>query len=207
MEKYHARLCIHLSGLDSVKDASLKSKLAVDLVEFARENGITAVEKLEVALREDPNVNLQPLQDLRSALQKPSAGRSESYLKEIEAALHKINPGGSIRDMALKAKKLSMMEEINSQLQSSKDISLTLLSTVLLLLAANSDGVIKATGKYVPKLLKEVQNAGIGSDTQIAAMSRMKAAAVGKGDVSDADVAELKSIGQQCVGDAADLCL
>jgi hypothetical protein len=145
LDKYHARFSIHLEGLESIKDASLKSKLAVDLAEFARENGLAAVEKLEVALLEDPNVNLQPSQDLRSALQKTSIGRLESYLKDIDTALHKLKPESSIEDLLVK-KKSTMMQEINAQLQGSNDLSLTLLSTLLLLLAANSGGVIKATG-------------------------------------------------------------
>jgi hypothetical protein len=145
LDKYHIRFNIYLEGLESIKDASLKSKLAVDLAEFARENGLIAVEKLEVASLEDPNVNLQPLQDFRSALQKTSTGRPEGYLKDIDSALHKLKPEIPIEDLLTK-KKSTMMQEINTQLQGSNDLSLTLLSTLLLLLAANSGGVIKATG-------------------------------------------------------------
>jgi hypothetical protein len=145
MDRYHARFCIHLAGLESIKDPSLKSRLAVDLAEFARENGISASEKLEMALLEDPNVNLQSVQDLRSTLQKTSAGRPESYLKEIDGALNKLKLENSIEETLTK-KKRTVMEEINAQLQGSKDLSLALLSTLLLLLAANSGGVIKATG-------------------------------------------------------------
>jgi hypothetical protein len=48
-----------------------------------------------------------------------------------------------------------------------------------------------------------VQNAEIATDAQIAVMSRMKAAAVGKGDVFGEDMVELKSIGEKCVGNNA----
>jgi hypothetical protein len=146
VDKYHARFYIYLKGVESIKDISLKSRLAGDLLQYARDSGVTAVEKLEtVLIVEDPNVNLQLLNDLRVVLQQTGAGRPENCLKDIQHALHNLESDFPIKD-ALTKKKANMMEEINTQLQNSKDLSLALLSTLLLILATKSEGVLKATG-------------------------------------------------------------
>ncbi|KAF8249741.1 hypothetical protein K440DRAFT_621212 [Wilcoxina mikolae CBS 423.85] len=200
VDKYHARFYIHLKGVEGIKDPSLKSRLAGDLLHYARDSGITAVEKLEtVLIVEDPNVNLQLLNDLRGVLQQTGAGKPENCLKDIQRALRNLEADFPVED-ALAKKKANMMEEINSQLQNSKDLSLALLSTLLLVLATKSEGVLKATGKYVPKLLKEVQGAGIVSDQHLALMERVKAAALGKSDLSGDEIAQLRNIGTRCVG-------
>ncbi|KAF8538908.1 hypothetical protein BDD12DRAFT_883898 [Trichophaea hybrida] len=200
INKYHVRFYIHLKGVEGIKDPSLKSRLAGDLLQYARDSGITAVEKLEtVLIVEDPNVNLQLLNDLRGVLQQTGAGKPENCLKDIQRALRNLEADFPVEDVLAK-KKANMMEEINSHLQNSKDLSLALLSTLLLILATKSEGVLKATGKYVPKLLKEVQGTGIVSDQHLALMNRVKAAALGKSDLSGDEIAQLRSIGMRCVG-------
>lgn len=56
------------------------------------------------------------------------------------------------------------------------------------------------TRKYVPKLLKEVQNAKVLTADQYDVMEKAKAAAVGKGEVSTEDWEKLRGIGWNCVG-------
>ena len=146
LDRYHARFCNHLKGLEGVKDASLRSKLAIDLQKYAKDTGISALEKLEAALVEDPDVNLQPLNDLRAILQQTGAGKPDGWLRDVAHALRRFEPDGSSIDKALQQRKAGMMQEINSQLQISKDLSLALLSTLLLLLASRNVGIIKATG-------------------------------------------------------------
>lgn len=145
VDKYQARICLQYRGLSGIKDASLKSRLAADLLQFARENGIPAIEKLEMALLEDTSVDLQPLNDLRKVLRQTGAGSPMHCLRDVLDTFKHLEWHSAVEE-GLPARKKATMEEINAQLQNSKDLSLALLSTLLLVLAATRDGVVKATG-------------------------------------------------------------
>jgi len=195
VDKYHARFAVNLRGLQSVADGLLRSKLALDLLQHVRDSVPGGLEKLEAALLEDPQANLQPLQDLQEALQRQGIS-AEEQLRDVERAFRSF-PDSQLCVDVFPKKKASMMREMTAQLQNSNDLSLSLLLTLLLVLGKRGDGVIRATGKYVPRLLREVQAAGIVTQAQIQLLSTVKAAAVGKGSVSDEEIEELKRIGKE----------
>lgn len=203
LDKYQARIQIHSSALCAITDPSLKFKLALDLLQYACESGMVALEKLENVLREDPNANLQSLQDFREVLRlSRSSKKPEDRLKEVDHGLRNFLIEleiGFLDGDSETQKKRAMMEEINNRLQNTNDLSLALLSTLLLVLGANNEGLLKATGKYVPKLLKEVQSAGIVTAEQASVMTTIKAAVLGKGKASEEDIKNLKLIGAQCI--------
>ena len=144
VEKHHARFAVNLRGLQSIADGLLRSKLALDLLQYVRDSVPGGLEKLEAALLEDPQANLQPLQDLREALQQQGIA-AEEQLRDIESVFRSF-PDSQLCADAFPKKKASMMREMTTQLQNSNDLSLSLLLTLLLILGKRGDGVIRATG-------------------------------------------------------------
>ncbi|KAI5806926.1 hypothetical protein EDC01DRAFT_625837 [Geopyxis carbonaria] len=223
VDKYCLRYLLHREGLRGIDDKSLRSKLAAYLLEFARDNGIAMGEKLEAALVDDPDSDPRPLHELISSLKNTAEERKpEHRLEEIDKAIPTILSSLNVEypqtDIVLR-KKRGIMGEMNSQLQSGTELSLQLLLAILLLHASRKGGVIRATGifkvdassdhartdrKYVPKLLKEVQNSNIVTDEQVALLNSAKAAAMGKGSMSESDMQALRDIGSQCLENAAE---
>jgi hypothetical protein len=219
-DKFYARFGVHLRALVSVKDVTLRDRLAGDLLQWTKTTGTAAVEKLDMVLMtEDLEGDRQPLYELRLVLQTTGQGRPETCLRDVESSLQAVMP----LDDLTKYNEI-MMNEINSLLQSTSDYSLALLSTLLLLLAMRSGGVLKASGydsliysghfstaadkfdrKYVPKLFKEVQGAGLISSEQLVLLTNVKSAVAkgikttdqGQSDVSADEMAQLKAIGAQ----------
>ncbi|KAI5812101.1 hypothetical protein BZA77DRAFT_150088 [Pyronema omphalodes] len=200
-DKFYARFAVHLRALASIKDITLRDRLAGDLLQWAKTTGTAAVEKLDMVLMtEDLEGDHQPLYELRLVLQTTGQGRPETCLRDVESSLQAFMP----LDDLTKYKEI-MMNEINLLLQSTSDYSLALLSTLLLLLATRSGGVLKASGKYVPKLFKEVQGAGLISSEQLVLLTNVKSAVAkgikttdqGQSDVSADEMAQLKAIGAQ----------
>jgi hypothetical protein len=144
VDKHHARFAVNLRGLQSIADASLRSKLALDLLQHVRDSVPGGLEKLEAALLEDPEANLQPLQDLEEALRRQGTS-AEEQLRDIERAFRSF-PDSQLSVDVFPKKKASMMREMTTQLQNSNDLSLSLLLTLLLLLGKRGDGIIRATG-------------------------------------------------------------
>lgn len=155
-DRFLARLHLHLSGLEGIRDLALKAKLQADLQQYAPDSGLAALDKLEAVLvAEDPNVNLQSLHQLRAALLQQQV-EPDDGLCHLQRALRVLEADNTIPfDSHVVAKKrASMLHELSKQLEPPpKESSLVLLSILLIVLATHSEGILKASGYCRPVLL------------------------------------------------------
>ena len=149
-DRFLARLHINLKGLEGIRNPALKAMLQADLQQYALDNGLAALDKLEAVLVvEDPNVNLQSLHQLRAALQQQQQAGPEDGLRHLQQALRVLEADTTIPldSNILVKKRASMLHELGQQLEPpSKEPSVVLLSILLIILAKHSDGILRATG-------------------------------------------------------------
>jgi len=139
-DKFITRYHIYRAGVDGLGQSVLKKELVLYLLRWVRTNGSTALEKVEAAMK-DSSVDLQLL---RTVLQKTDVARPQDLLAEISLALRRLEPDG-MEDIIL-SKRRTMLVDIHGDLQSFKLPSLALLSTLILLHATRSTGILKVTG-------------------------------------------------------------
>ncbi len=133
--------------MQDITDASLRTKLADDLLAFARESGVAATDRLESGLVE--NEENDAFQDTRAKLQISKPGKAEQQLREIEASSSRLFSSINApypNDETLMARRNKMMAEFNTQLQETKDTSLMLLLVLILIHAKAGQGVLRASG-------------------------------------------------------------
>ena len=140
LDKFLTRFHIYRTGVDGLGQSVLKKELTLHLLRWTRSNGGKALEKVEAATR-DPSVDLQML---RTILQRADTARPQDLLVEISLALRRLEPDGM--DDIIVSKRKAMLLEIHGDLQSFKEPSLALLSTLILLHATRSTGILKVTG-------------------------------------------------------------
>ncbi|KAL7275295.1 hypothetical protein RUND412_001776 [Rhizina undulata] len=207
VETHYARLLVHHSAMKDIRDPSLKTKLALVLWGYVQESfyGV-AIEKLEAALEKDDDFDPRCLQKIKEALKK-NPKKPEENLEELFAALtasfEELDMVLPSTDM-INAKKSSMLQDMNSKiLQKSKDASLLLLLTLVIIHATKRSGVLKISGKYVPKLLRELQKAGDITEAVAETLASVKDAIVAQKDISDEQAASLRRMGEACLYDLA----
>lgn len=149
VEKCYVRFHLHFVGLEALADASLKAKLASDLLEYARGLVSAALDKLELTFLQDDE-NMIDLKQLRLVLKKEST-KPLLTLREIENGLVKLIQQDLAFELPaevdLEKRKRGMLEEMQTQLSSTKDPSLMLLLVIIIIHSSKmSSGVLKATG-------------------------------------------------------------
>lgn len=150
LEKFVLRFAVYLQGVQDLKDKALRAKLGEDLLSYANETGIPALEKLEAALADQPDANLQRLHPLRISLKdttkpKDIVKRLQQIQKEIWEFVGDID-GKIPDDAAIAAKKKQLVEEMNTKCQQATELSLQVLLTLLAVHAQNRPGALKASG-------------------------------------------------------------
>lgn len=158
VERCYVRFHLHLVGLGALGDASLKTKLAGDLLEYARGLISAALDKLEAAFLQGGE-NVLALQQLHLELRTESS-KPLLTLQGIEHGLVKLiqqDLGLELPTEAdLEKRRRGMLEEMQAQLSSTEDPSLMLLLVIIIIYSNTSSGVLKATGYvriYFPHLL------------------------------------------------------
>lgn len=149
VEKCYIRFHLHFVSLGALGDASLKTKLAADLLEYTKSLVSTALDKLESALLQgDRNVlDLQPLRlELRTESSKPLLtlqGIENGLVKLIQQDLGLELP----TEVYLEKRKRGMLEEMQAQLSNTEDPSLMLLLVIIIIYSSNTpSGILKTTG-------------------------------------------------------------
>lgn len=140
LDKFLTRFHIYRTGVDGLEKSVLKKELTLHLLQWARLNGGKSLEKVEAATK-DPSEDLQML---RTVLRRTDIARPQDLLAEISLALRRLEPDG-MEDIVSSRRK-AMLVGIYGDVQSFKVPSLALLSTLTLLHATRSTGILKVTG-------------------------------------------------------------
>lgn len=148
VEKCYIRFYLHFVILGALGDASLKMKLAGDLLEYAKGLVSTALDKLEFAFLEGGE-NVLDSQQLRLELRTESS-KPLLTLQGIEHKLAKLiqqDLGLELpTEIDLENRKRGMLKEMQAQLSSTEDPSLMLLLVVIIIYSNTSSGILKTTG-------------------------------------------------------------
>lgn len=149
VEKCYIRFHLHLISLGSLGDASLKTKLAADLLEYAKSLVSAALDKLESAFLQGGS-NVLDLQKLRLELRTESSkplltlqGIEHGLVKLIQQDLGLELP----TEVYLEKRKRCILEEMQAQLSNTEDPSLMLLLVIIIIYSSNTpSGILKTTG-------------------------------------------------------------
>lgn len=148
VEKCYIRFHLHFIILGTLGDASLRTKLAGDLLEYAKSLVSTALDKLEFAFLQGGE-NVLDSQQLRLEL-RTEPSKPLLTLQGIEHRLAKLiqqDLGLELpTEMDLENRKRSMLKEMQAQLSSTEDPSLMLLLVVIIIYSNTSSGILKTTG-------------------------------------------------------------
>ena len=150
LEKGSARFQIHYAALQGLEEGPLRSKLAADLVDYARELILGHLEKYETFM--DPDVIPSSILEFRIALQQTanSTAKPEQTLKDIDMGLQNVimelMVDSATPDTMLEYQKKRFTNDLRAQLQKTNDASIALTLTLILLHADLGPGVLKASG-------------------------------------------------------------
>ncbi|KAK8155026.1 hypothetical protein BKA80DRAFT_282522 [Phyllosticta citrichinensis] len=159
-ERLVSRIAVYLAGASSVPDEKLRSQLQdVLLRDYITKELVPDV----VARAEAKNL-------IRSAKAKRQVGKLQALLqtqaKDLEAALSSLHKFGAkfgipppMDATALSARKDALVAELTRGVAKDRDAPRLFLTCVVLLWARRSEGVVYATGKFAPKLLKLLKGA------------------------------------------------
>lgn len=198
VEKCYTRFHLHNLGLEALVDASLKTKLAGDLLEYAKGVISSGLDKLESAfIHNDKQLDLQQLRlALRAEPTKP-----QLTLREIENGLVRLIQQDLAFELPseddLGKRKRGMLDEMQLQLEGTRDPSLMLLLAIIILHSSKASGVLKATGKYVPKLLKDLAKRQQIAEKDLEALVSAKDAVIGKKNIGEKEAEQLRQIAKR----------
>lgn len=152
VDTFCLRFMLYRDGVVAVGDKSLRGKLALRLLAFAKENGIPALRKLEAGMPDDMNFSSEHIEALIRLLEEETPEDAKAAHKGLEkigsgidAVLQGIKCSAPSSD-GLAKKKQVMMDDMLSQLESSEDISLQMLLVLVLRHGASNDGLLWASG-------------------------------------------------------------
>uniref|UniRef100_A0A060T724 ARAD1B19492p n=1 Tax=Blastobotrys adeninivorans TaxID=409370 RepID=A0A060T724_BLAAD len=170
-----AEVLAYLRGMRLVKskDEKLYGKLQSELTAYASNNWA----------RVDDNV--------KASLENDDPGHTEDILK------HHYQSQSQVQQLEQQTEHLRVatVKSLQAQVQSAKDPALVLHLAVLIAFSSTSKGLLRATGKHVPKLIKLLQNLQYDPDT-IQLFTSLKDAIVG-GQPKDQLTEQVRSLVSQ----------
>jgi hypothetical protein len=195
-DKLFARFRIHQTGLKVVEDPKLHKELSDFLVESTLNStfpsAMKAVERIETPRSETLQKSIDSFAKNIEAF-KSKKEKKDDPLKGLHRVLKAFAKSLSDAwpdDSALSEKKASMLQEMVAKARDDHDGPRLFLTLVLTLLAKNSEGMVYATGKFAPRLLKQIQNL---DDAQLARLRKMKDDAK-SGTLGDDDKNEMRKM-------------
>jgi siroheme synthase (precorrin-2 oxidase/ferrochelatase) len=193
-EKAALRITIYNDGLSSVEDQKLKDQLTELFAQYVQKELIPDVlSKARSRGHVLSRKSRKNIQRLESALQADGL--------DVPAILNSIDKFSKKQSIppadapVLEAAKQTMMSDMVRRMQKQKksDGPLLFLTLVVLLLARHSNGIVYATGKFAPKLLKQLKS-GLDPE-QYAALEKWKDAAK-TGSLNAEDREEMKKMAE-----------
>ncbi|BFZ64651.1 hypothetical protein YB2330_005801 [Saitoella coloradoensis] len=143
MERLLARWMVHEKGVEGVKSRSLKAGLGKFLCEVNGEEIVKAT-----AADDESRFDF----DVEAAKKRMEEGDVAGFTSLFSVGL-------PVNEESVKTAKAEIIQNLRTQLSGATDPALVLHLSVLLILAriSMSNGVINASGKFVPKLIKEME--------------------------------------------------
>ncbi|CBX94916.1 hypothetical protein LEMA_P113310.1 [Plenodomus lingam JN3] len=174
-ERVHSRCQVYKEGLDKVSDEKLRDQLLEILVAHVKKElipeAIARAQSQGLMVSRKTRKNIGAVEDLLK--------QHDSNLAGILAVLKKFSIKSSIElnDKTVLQAKQSMANDMIRRMQKQKksDGPVLFLTLVLVLLAKHNEGVVYATGKFAPKLLKQLKT--VLSVEQYEQMEKWKEAA------------------------------
>jgi siroheme synthase (precorrin-2 oxidase/ferrochelatase) len=193
-ERAALRVTIYNDGLNGVEDQKLRDQLTELFAQYVQKELIPDVlSKARSRGHVLSRKSRKNTQRLESALQADGMN-----VPAILNSIDKFSKKQSIPSTdtaAMEAAKQTMMSDMVRRMQKQKksDGPLLFLTLVVLLLARHSSGIVYATGKFAPKLLKQLKS--VLDAEQYAALEKWKDAAK-SGSLSADDREEMKKMAE-----------
>lgn len=148
-EKGYIRFQLHNTALQVINEGPLRTKLAMDLVDYSRENLLGLLGKYKDSLQ--PDIIPGPVHELEVVLQQAvnTTTKPSQLLKSIDDKLiialesMSLSPAS---DEILEYQKRKLISELCAQLQKTNDAPLAIAITLILIHARLGPGVLKASG-------------------------------------------------------------
>lgn len=163
-DRVMARLRLHQAGINSLPDEKLRADLTATLLEYKRTvsipDSLKKAQEKRLVRGKVPKKSVENLQNATMAIGTEIAQVSAGSAA-LESALHSFNSSlkiPNLDDESLAQKKQQLITEMATNMKRDKDVARLFLTLVLILLAGKSPGVVYATGKFAPRLLKQLGN-------------------------------------------------
>ncbi|EPS36752.1 hypothetical protein H072_9602 [Dactylellina haptotyla CBS 200.50] len=200
-EGFYLRFVINLRAVIRVKDAGLQDKLAQDLLAYYRkiiQDGLanyidgglisTGGDLIEEVKQRTESIN--------NILDSGTPTKAIDTLQTVQEALR-----GYIQkiwreeptDEVVAAKQVEMQTELKAQLAKTTNVSLIMLVVLILLFSKLEDGILRATGKYAPKILRALKAGMTEEDYEF--LESVKAAVIAGSTPSEEDIEKLRAMG------------
>ncbi|KAI8937474.1 hypothetical protein NX059_005192 [Plenodomus lindquistii] len=159
VERVQSRCQIYQNGLDAVQDEKLQDQLSEIFAVYVKKelipDSIAKARSQGLVLSRKTRKNISAIED--------SLKQDDSSLSAVLAALRKFNKKQGIEaldgDQAIETKQTMVNDMIRRmQKQKKSDGPVLFLTLVLILFAKHNDVVVYATGKFAPKLLKQLKS-------------------------------------------------
>ncbi|KAK6502267.1 hypothetical protein TWF506_002850 [Arthrobotrys conoides] len=204
VDKVYLRFVINRAAIEKIQDAGVQGKLAQDLMMYYQKIIVDGLTKLRdrVADTQSQRMN-ERIEDAISTVtnvfssddNKPIAGL-HVIQQELESLMKDIGvnrPTEEEFDVSVKNKMEEMRSELRMQLEKASDLSLMLLVVLILLFSEHEGGILRATGKYAPKILKQLRHRLTDADYEF--LNFVKGAVIARSSVGGEDVERLRAWG------------
>lgn len=193
-ERVVSRTRIYNEGLGGVKDDKLLAQLAEVFASYAQKelvpDVISKAHSQGLVVSQKTRKNIQKLSSRLDA-EKMDAATIMTALDKFNKKQSIESPGDSWLEESRKAMVLDMIRRMQKQKKS--DGPVLFLTLVVLLFAKHHPGVVYATGKFAPKLLKQLK--GVLEPDQYEQLEKWKEAAK-TGTLSAEDREEMKKMAE-----------
>ncbi|KAK6341907.1 hypothetical protein TWF730_001392 [Orbilia blumenaviensis] len=201
VDKVYLRFVINNAAIEKIQDAGVQEKLAQDLMIYYQKIIVEGLAKLRdrVADTQSQRMN-ERIEDAISTVTnvfssddtKPIAGL-RVIQQELESLIKDLGVNRPTEE-AVENKAEEMRRELGLQLDKTSDLSLMLLVVLILLFSEHEGGILRATGKYAPKILKQLRNRLTEEDYEF--LSSVKGAVIARSSVGGEDVERLRAWGR-----------
>ncbi|KAF3941426.1 hypothetical protein ABW19_dt0207738 [Dactylella cylindrospora] len=204
LDKIYLRFVVNVTAVNRVQDSGLRDKLAQDLVAYYQRiitEGLTKLlDRVGDWKSQRKNERVEDaITSINGVFRPEEPIRAVDALEAVQTELNALIKSTFTEepsDEMIETKQLEMQRELKSQLEKATDASLMMLVVLILLFSEVEDGILRATGKYAPKLLKLLKPKMPESDYEF--LSSVKAAVIAKSTLSGDDIDRLRQIGLVC---------
>ncbi|KAI9796693.1 MAG: hypothetical protein M1833_006033 [Piccolia ochrophora] len=203
-ERVMGKALLYRRGIESLEDQKLRDDLSAALIEYMLDTILPDnIKRAEAkGLFEGARLE-QELPRLAKACEtvKTQTTSADKRLSEIYDALgalaQRLNPDLTSENVPQR-RKPGLLHELTQSMQKDENGPRLFLTLLVILLATRKDGMIYATGKFAPRLLKQLRN--IVDREQLASLTKWKDAAK-SGSMSKQDHIDMRQMAETAILD------